>query len=554
MRNRVLVALLTSLMLLLTGCAQIPRTSDVKAGPELDPQNVNEPIYYSPSGPYDGQSATQLVAGFITAGTGPQNDYATAREFLTKDFKGRWSPSDEVLVQEGGLAISQPDQDTVTVTVKVQARVDADGILRTLTSASSRVLTYKIKQEGAQWRIDSGPNLTILNKPVFDVLFSGYSLYFFDRQNEYLVPELRWFPARASTATRLVTALLDGPSFWLEPAVSPALSGEIKLAIQAVRVQDGIAQINLDAKANSLANEELRLFKAQAQATLTQLPTVNEVAIYLDGLQKTLANATYKQPLSNSTAPITLVDNQLTYAQGTTIQGSRTLLNALKARDFALALDTRELVMLSDSGLQWAKLGQIDRKLATLDPRSILLSPTFDRTGRVWAFGSLPNSEIRTATRSDSQVVEASWLNGYERLSYSISAEGSRMAIVITNEFETKLKVAAIIRDAKGVPTALGQPIEISVSENEPAMVSWFGENRLIIGYRQNQSDAVSFIKSTIGGASEGFGSVTGAKHVLASDLGNTAYVLTAKGDLYENQGYGFTFLTGGVSAAQMPR
>lgn len=551
---RKLLAVLLLPVLLLSACAQIPRNSDVKSGPDLDPQNVTEPIYYSPAGPYDGQSPVQLVTAFITAGTGPQNDYSIARQYLTSDFKSQWNPNSEVLIQTGGVSVKVSEDHSATVTIMVEARVDADGNLHTYQKPVARQLTYSLKQEKMQWRIASGPDLTIVNRPVFDVLFSGYSLYFFDKTHKYLVPELRWFPARASTATRLVNALIAGPSIWLVGAVDKPLPADVNLSIQSVTVSQGIAQINLNSKANSLTNDQLREFKTQVQATLSQLPTVIDVAIYLDDLPRVLTNVAYTMPQSPNTAPLVLGGGELGYLAGSPLQGAQNLIDQTSATDFALSLATRELVMLSASGLHWAKLGQIDRKLVTLDAASALLSPVFDRTGAVWAFSKLLDGQIKIVSRTSSSTVSAQWLGNYERLSYAISEEGSRIAVVATNHFETKLYVAAIIRDSKGTPIQLAEPISFSPAQGTPVAVTWTGENDLAIAYKEADNLPISIYKATLGGNTTEIGTVDSVQSLFVGSNRTTIYALTNQGNLYGNEGYSFKLLATDISAAHLPQ
>ncbi len=38
------------------GCAQLPRSSEVKAGPEIQGDIANDYLYYSPSGPVQGET------------------------------------------------------------------------------------------------------------------------------------------------------------------------------------------------------------------------------------------------------------------------------------------------------------------------------------------------------------------------------------------------------------------------------------------------------------------------------------------------------------------
>jgi hypothetical protein len=171
---------ITLTALALTGCAQLPRSSEIKAGPEIQGDIASDYLYYSPSGPSAGESQQDILKGFINAGTGPQNDYEAARQYLTQGFKTKWNPNSEVLIQQGSPAISFNSQQQAVVTVQLQATVDADGHYEVMDAGATRMLQFEMVREAGEWRISKAPDLTILIRPVFDVIFRSYSIYFFD--------------------------------------------------------------------------------------------------------------------------------------------------------------------------------------------------------------------------------------------------------------------------------------------------------------------------------------------------------------------------------------
>ena len=197
-----------SLILALTGCASLPTAGPVRIGPDLVPAAESDTFYYSPSSPVDGASQEEIISGFLAAGTGPQNDYAVAREFLSESIRSIWNPNQEVLIQRSSPQISISSVSTASVAIDVLARVDADGKYEAVDSGTPRVLEFELVQENSQWRLSVVPDATVLIRPVFDVVFSGYALYFVDREKRYLVPELRWFPTTVATGTRLALSLI----------------------------------------------------------------------------------------------------------------------------------------------------------------------------------------------------------------------------------------------------------------------------------------------------------------------------------------------------------
>jgi len=84
---RKLVLLITAA--LLSGCASLPSNLNVEVGPELSTPDQQDLSFYSPASPLPGASPSEIVSGFLSAGTGPQNDYQVAREYLTDGFASR---------------------------------------------------------------------------------------------------------------------------------------------------------------------------------------------------------------------------------------------------------------------------------------------------------------------------------------------------------------------------------------------------------------------------------------------------------------------------------
>jgi hypothetical protein len=133
------------------------------------------------------------------------------------------------------------DENTATAEVKVHttALIDDLGHLKsTEVSSATIVPKFGFAKESGQWRVSATPDLTIIGQ-VFDVVFKHYALYFFYSQSHYLVPDVRWFPSRASTATRLVGGLITGPDAWFGISVFNPIPKGTKLAIDAVTISNG---------------------------------------------------------------------------------------------------------------------------------------------------------------------------------------------------------------------------------------------------------------------------------------------------------------------------
>ena len=104
MRRRVMVLALAT-CLTLAGCTSLP-TSSSPAPFDVSARDGSG-IQFSAEGPTDGADAATLVNDFLLAcAAGPQDDYTTARLFLTAASARSWQPETEILVYDTDTAPS----------------------------------------------------------------------------------------------------------------------------------------------------------------------------------------------------------------------------------------------------------------------------------------------------------------------------------------------------------------------------------------------------------------------------------------------------------------
>ena len=466
--------LLVGLMVLgLLGCAQIPTQVDVKLGPEVTSQGELEFSYYTPAGPTIGATAQEIVSGFLAAGTGPQNDYAVARQFLSTDFAQRWKPDAGVLIRTGGPAFREAGPNLQIVNISVTARIDEHGRYLDPPGSESVSLRFQLVQEDGEWRIASAPNLTVVTPPVFSVVFRPFNLFFLDQQQRSLVADLRWFPSRASTGTRLVNALLDGPSSWLEPAVVTAIPEGTKLTIDAVRIEAGAAQVDFDSKALGADAIARRLMLSQLRATLTQLPGVIDVAILVNSSPQEITPAALT-PASSGSEGLALSDAvyRLGSAQSQPLPGTQNLTTRYKPELIAsnpaanrIAFAHEEgIVLLTGSGLS-VRTDQISsqRQIADLD---------FDSTGLLWVVPKQSGSEIQVIdSAGETRTLVLPALGN--RVRAQLSPEGTRLAVLLTQDDVSRLEVFTLVRDPRGWPTIINQGLTLDLAIGSPIAFSW---------------------------------------------------------------------------------
>ncbi|MEN9967577.1 MAG: hypothetical protein RL036_810 [Actinomycetota bacterium] len=551
--NKFAKSLVASLaILLLAGCAQLPRSGEAKIGPEIKGDIASDYLYYSPSGPSNGETQQEILNGFINAGTGPQNDYEAAREYLSQGFKTKWHPNNEVLIQQGNPTISFNASGEASVDLQVQATVDSDGHFKVLDAGSTRYLKFKMVRENGEWRISSAPDLTILIRPVFDVIFRSYSIYFFDAQKTHLVPDLRWFPSRASTATRMVNAMLKGPSAWLAGAVTSAFPQGTALSLNSVTVADGIASVDLNSKALTAKAATKRLMKAQIRATLTQLPNVYSVAISIERGPQDIQDVPDLVPTVASSQAVVLQGGELQFFNdgvSNPIAGTSDLIARTGATDFAIT-DSQDWVALkSATGVFRSHIGIFGVSPTLVDARPAQLTPMFDAQANLWTMTRTAGEAVQvTSPGGIKRNLKLGWLDSFPRGQFSISAEGSRIAVLAGSGTTRQVYVASINRDSSGMPISFGAPIEVVKASDSPRSISWSDENTLAALHTLSDSTTGATLY-TIGGTSRDLGSLNSGRTLEARLSNATIYAVDANRSLFAYKNISWSQIASNVMA-----
>jgi spore germination protein GerM len=547
MRNLRVIAALATLVLALSGCAQLPRSSDVKTGPDLKSGLTSDFLYYSPSGPTDGDEQEQIINGFLNAATGPQNDYQVAREYLTTDFSSKWSPNDEVLIQDSRPELSLQGENDARLVVNAVAQIDKTGLWTSYPTGQVRNLDFKLIKENDQWRISEAPNATVLVKPVFDVLFKSYALYFYDSQNKYLVPDLRWFSSRVSTGTRLVNALLKGPNQWLADSVNNSFPTGTKLALDAVTVENGVAVVDLNTAATKADKSSRSRMLSQLTATLNQLTNVFSVKIQIDHNPQDIALQNSQLPYPSSYIPMILDTAGIRQvAQANQEDKISSLALKVGASDFGFSPDGNYLALLSGRGVDLVRVNNLSSELTSIDRRSNLLGPAVDNRNQVWTLPTKANEALQVHDSNGKLLFSSSgWLSQGEHLAFGVSREGARLAVLIKTKTGTAAFVAAIKRDELGSPIGIYSPRRVGQGEFDLQTISWSGSNSLAAIATGNKPISV-----LIGGGVSDLTELPEVRSIVSQNDASTTFALNKNGILFEYRGMSwFAVETGVVSA-----
>ena len=465
----------------LSGCAVLPTALDVQSGPELLVTTSQDFAYYSPAGPTMNASAQEIVSGFLAAGTGPQNDYSVAREFLSEEFAPRWQPAAQTLIRSGAPSFRESGQSILLVDVNVSARVDEHGRYADVSPAEGNSLRFQMVREAGQWRISAAPNLTVVTQPVFSVVFSAFPVYFVDSRSNFLVPDLRWFPSRASTPTKLVNALLAGPSEWLSTGVSTSIPADTRLTINAVSIEDGVAKVDFDANALAANNSARRVMLSQLRATLLQIPEINEVALSVNSSAQDIIPSS----LRNVSAPgptFVLTDNgiqRLSASDAQALSGTEAIMQDYNPTLFAIFDDAKRIAFASEQGVFLLERDGFRLQVGQLSQSTAVAALDFDSYGALWIFPRDAQEDIEVHDARGPIRYLSSDLQG-TRLSSVLSPEGSRLVQAFAlSDGQIILRAQTVTRDSTTAPIRLNEGIDIIPVVGKPLSLTWHGSNAL---------------------------------------------------------------------------
>jgi hypothetical protein len=438
---------------LLTGCASLPSNLDIEIGPELSTADQQELSFYSPASPLPGASPSEIVSGFLSAGTGPQNDYQVAREYLSDGFASRWRPGEQTLIRVGAYDVQSASDAVQEVSVLIGAKVNEDGSYETIAPTTTN-LRFRLIQENGEWRISSAPNLTVVTVPVFEVVFSQFPIYFLDSTASQLVPDVRWFPKRASTATQLVNALLNGPADWLSESVLSAIPAGTKLQVSAVLVQEGKALVDLDATALAADNRQRGLLLTQLRSTLLQLAGIVDVSVLIAGAEQTISAAEIPAIPASSTFALTAAGiTRLSGSEAGPLLGTEDALSSLTASRLAVAAEGRGLVVATSSGIYRLNQQGDNYSRSRISGTSLVADMQTDLFGHTWIFRGTGFSSVEIVDSSDNRFELALPISG-SVISAAVSPEGARLAVLVSDSGQS-IRIFGIVRNQQGVPLRL---------------------------------------------------------------------------------------------------
>ena len=535
--KRRLMPLALAACLALAGCTSLP-TSSAPAPFDVSAKDGSG-IQFSAEGPSADADAATLVNDFLLAcAAGPQDDYATARLFLSAASARSWQPETEILVYDTDTAPSvtagseTATQVDVTVAVLGVASVDASGVLtRVATSTVSRTFTL-VREEG-QWRINNPENMVLMSRASFTASFSLANLYFPTAEGGDLVADPRWYPSRR-LASHLLAGLVEGPRQSLAPVTANAIPAGTTVPSQGLDVTDGVARVELNAVMPS--SESARTTLAwELVRTLTQVADVLRVNASLSG-----------DVLDTQAIPV-----PPTYSLDTLVgagPGGIGLVSSSSVTELTAVTDaSNPTVSPVDSSLiAWSGTdgvyAQRGGTTVAFLPGQAPLGPSVDRFGWVWGPATASSVSVGGGVDGAFSVSVESESAGQIR-AVRISPDGTR-ALVLRGS-DASAWVGVVERGASGRPLAIRSLEEIPLEHGSVVDVSWTTSTGLALVVRPTGEDD-QLVTMPLGGlpsnvslpirvTSMSAGGSSSAVVITGTDAAGREQVLIRSGALWQN-------------------
>lgn len=166
-------ALLALLIVLLSGCARIPTSGPVGKSSESSAGNVSAPVFL-PAAPQPGASPETIIDYFYRAGSGYEDDYAVARQYLTQASAVSWKPDKRALVYREARVVPTGTENVFNYELDVSYTVDADGIATQSPPGTVERIPVTVTQVDGEWRISAIPDGTAIAEETFKVIYGAY--------------------------------------------------------------------------------------------------------------------------------------------------------------------------------------------------------------------------------------------------------------------------------------------------------------------------------------------------------------------------------------------
>lgn len=505
------LALLT-LLVLLVGCAAIPSSGPLEV---IDTQVEadDEFVRVIAKPPVAGMSQLDIVQGFITAISDASNDYSIAREYLAADVSAEWNPDEIVVFDSSSVTFSAVTSNKVTVKGNAVGEITRFNRLRIFEQTKPFTYTFRLDDINSEKRIAKRPDVTLISYGNLIRSYSGYSLYFVDDALEYLAPEAIWLPDFSSgIETRLVREIIAGPKTQLKTAVPQGL----ELEFDSVGYEDDFLTVRLKFVSGSTAENQRNLYIAQLVWTLTQLPDVEAIRVFINAqpvrvkdtidLGRTLFNDFTQERTPNALPLFVSSNDSLLRGDDTGVSEISQIapLSSMSiAKDLSLVAGIRGQRAFVSTNLSFSNPQQVARSVRSVEfDNRLRLWMVMQQGGlKVWLSSSKLTREVELP---DNRLVSA----------FSPASDAARAAIVLDTPSGGQLRLGDINQQGSTLRVVGYRKVERFFADVYD--VDWINANELAVLGRAGVEAPEIYVLNVTTGDIRRLGGPTGITEVFA--------------------------------------
>lgn len=570
------ILLFVVVSVLLTGCgmapgsfvAQVPTDGPIEQGQLVSNTSADQFIRVIARPPRAGMTPTEIVQGFLESSASFDNNHAVARSYLTPEAAGSWDPSSGVAVYDGVPTLVEAGA-AVLFSTALNGRISSIGRYTVENPGTQLQQSFFLAQRDGEWRISLAPNGLLLSN--FDVnrAYRSFPLYFFNPSFQTLVPDARLLPVIGpALGTTLIQRLIEGPNQWLRPAVRTGFPDGVELAVDAVPIENGIAQVNLNASV-ALASDAARVALSQQIVwTLRQLPEVAFVEISVNGTPLSVPGTTSPQSRDAwpEVNPNGLSGDAVGYAStGAGVVRLTPVGDIPVPGVFGVLEDTLTKLAVSSNGMRaiastsngelvWGSFLIGAAFESPTPPLEALLgaqSIAFDGSTTAWIVTDNGKAQTLSPTGELFDIEILGLGQGNFVQSVIPSRDGTRAAIIVSTETGSVLMLAQVSRPtpANITQVQLLKPIRVESKLSVVTALAWSSANTISV-IATETAGTLQIYEIDLGrGEIQAQGSPADPVSIAAAP-GLPTLVTSADGSIYENSSQSWLVRTPGSAAA----
>ncbi|WP_329178547.1 LpqB family beta-propeller domain-containing protein [Streptomyces sp. NBC_01477] len=567
--------------LLLAGCTSMPSSGEVRKADNGQQADADSQVRVFGIPPHSGESASEIVDGFLEATTSGEPDFATAKKYLATNLEHTWDPFTGITVlsgspqSDGGDDTGPKDASTtVAVSGPKAALVDAKHAYQPDTG-NFRATVHLVRQ-GKEWRIDALPNGLILSAADFHRIYHSVNMYYFaeldsdaersgTRQQRLVADPVYLRQQQPDSLAATVAALLAGPTDWLSRAVAPAAPAGVRIYgkgpgegvtlddSQHLRVRLNKAADRLGADACvRLADQLFATVQAQSSAKLLSAEVQHADGGTACSLPSSQAHGYGSANQIGSGAGqyfIGAAQHQLyeLTPNGTAAHPVRGQFGSAKADLASVAVQREELMAagVKSDGRQLVVGSLTDDEpfqVSTLtsaaqDPRNGLSAPSWDGFGDLWVADRNPAVSklyvLRGGTGAPAEV-DVPELEGRVE-SLRVASDGVRIVLVVDKDGVKTLQLGWIERagtQQRPQFSVMGLR-DLTPNGESVSSVSWAGASQLVVlGSDVGGGQQIQYV-NTDGFVAPAVASIGEAVSVAASEDTTQPLLVSNNGSVY---------------------